>query len=158
MDQDYSTQCYNHAIELFLSEHPGKVGRKGKRWVNVSTTFKKRRKIDLTKSVPEFIDDLVPDPDGIPFSYISDWRMVNQWQWWLIRVLCTLQLIYQDISVWTRNSLVGIKILVLRVSSFICHYGEVLSIQNFIDNWWEYLWIVLVFLAIKNFLSILSDN
>ena len=72
MDQDYSPQCYDYTIELFLSEYPGGVGRKGKRWVNVTTTFKKRRKIDSTKSVPELLDDLVPDPDGIPLSYVSD--------------------------------------------------------------------------------------
>lgn len=40
--------------------------------MNVTTTFKKRRKIDSTKSVPELLDDLVPDPDGIPLSYVSD--------------------------------------------------------------------------------------
>ena len=40
--------------------------------MNVSTTFKKRRKIDSAKSVPELLDDLVLDPDGIPLSCISD--------------------------------------------------------------------------------------
>ena len=37
-----------------------------------TTTFKKRPKIDSTKSVPEVLDDLVPDPDDIPLSDIYD--------------------------------------------------------------------------------------
>ena len=72
MGQDYSPQCYNHAIELFLSEYLDRTVRKGKRRVDGTTTFKKRPKIDSTKSVPEVLDDLVPDPDDIPLSDIYD--------------------------------------------------------------------------------------
>ena len=36
------------------------------------TTFKKCPKIDSTKSISEVLDDLVPDPDDIPLSDISD--------------------------------------------------------------------------------------
>ena len=30
LDQDYSPQCYDHVIELFLSEYPDGTVRKGK--------------------------------------------------------------------------------------------------------------------------------
>ena len=72
LDQDYSPQCYDHVIELFRSEYPDGTVRKGKHRLDGTTTFKKLPKIDSTKSIPEVIDNLVPDPDDIPLSDISD--------------------------------------------------------------------------------------
>ena len=72
LDQDYSPQRYDYAIELFLSEYTDGIVRKGKCQVDGVTTFKKCPKIDSTKSISEVLDDLVPDPDDIPLSDISD--------------------------------------------------------------------------------------
>ena len=71
-DQDDSPQCYNHVIELFISEYSDGTARKGKHWVVGTTTLKRSPKIDSTKSVPEVLDNLVPDPNDIPLSDISD--------------------------------------------------------------------------------------
>ena len=69
-DQDYSPQSYNHAIELFLSEYPDGTLRNGKHQVDGKTTFRKHPKIVSTKSIPQVLDNLVPD--DIPISDISD--------------------------------------------------------------------------------------
>ena len=68
LNQDYSPQCYNHAIELSLSEYPDGTVRKGKHGVDGTTTLKKLPKIDSTKSIPDELDNLFQDPDNIPRS------------------------------------------------------------------------------------------
>ena len=65
-DQNYSPQCYTHVIELFISEYSDGTVRKGKHWLVGTTTLKRSPKIDSTKSIPEVLDNLVPDPDDTP--------------------------------------------------------------------------------------------